>query len=123
MVDAEKIDYTSTSVIFGGSMGLFVPDKFIKTPGRAIFVESEEMLVQTNNQRDVVCGALHLMYTVKKGDIARVSYDLLKDELSKDGKEVEPKKIEVPTEFIDWANALHDAQRPKDDIAKILSLI
>lgn len=112
MVEAKLFKYYTQTFVIGGSHG----DVHHSNPSRAVYIPSEEMLIQRERGSNMIIGPFHQMYEVLMGEQAKTAYDKLRKEL----KTLRPQKIDITETLVDWAKALHKASNPPKGISKIL---
>ncbi len=100
MVEGYVIEYHRTVFFIGR------PNRGIPAPTKAVYVPSEQILVQFSQ-----------MSGMNTELDAQNSYQQLLAEL---GRSENPKPVELPEGFVNWARSVHQARNPSKDISDFI---
>jgi hypothetical protein len=116
MVDARLIRYIRSAFIEGSLNG--DSDRGIGLDSTLVYVPSERVLVDRNQQCDLSLGPITDMYDAFVDEEAETKYGERITALENAGCRVE--EVNVTPEFVEWARALNRVKRPSRDITQLL---
>ncbi len=111
-MDGRELIYTNQYFVFGSSVG----DHTIISPGRALYLPSEQLMADSTDSQELVRPLNPLSYHILSGEEAERRYAKLSQ-----GR-CQERKRDFSPELADWMRAMYNVQNPDQKVDQILSV-
>ena len=111
-----RVEYVTGRFVIGGG----APDTVRNFPSVAVYDPEHNILVRRRQDSDVISGPPAEIYETLLGSEAHDEYERMWVGFAESGSGVQFQEVELPADFVGFANALYASRNPSEKIQDLL---